>query len=354
MALVKIGSLKGPKGDDGDVGTFASASAETVAPTAAAEAIIGGTPAASTVHFKIPQGVQGLPGTNGVPTAEAIAQNIELPGPVRDVMLDGFLSRELTRTTDDGKMLLHIIDEVAVARDTLRLEDVAGHGAPLLNFVHRGGAAGQAYAINIGNMPDAKSGFVGHQYSAAAPFMQIDNTDVSTSLFIRNTENQVMNPGGSGTGAFMQFMPFGQTQSLFFSDSLQWVNYTSKDILVRAMNPSIYGFGVQVDADKTGLNVTKNGTGAGNAVVVTNKGTGVGLFVGQALTGGSGSALHVYNAGSGAAFRIQGASSDVLRVHANGEIEQYGAGIGLVLRSPNGSRWRLTVNDAGAVSVAAA
>lgn len=354
MALVKIGNLKGPKGDDGDVGTFASASAETVAPTAAAEAIIGGTPAASTVHFKIPQGVQGLPGTNGVPTAEAIAQNIELPGPVRDVMLDGFLSREITRTDDDGRELVHIVDEVAVPRDTFRLEDVVGHGAPLLNFVHRGGAAGQAYAINIGNAPGAKSGFVGHQYSDVSPFMQIDNTDISTSLFIRNTENQVMNPGGSGTGAFMQFMPFGQTQSLFFSDSLQWVNHTSKDILVRAMNPSIYGFGVQVDADKTGLNVTKNGTGAGNAVIVTNRGTGVGLFIGQESVTGAGSALHILGRGTGALLRAQTAGGDAFRIHANGDTEQFIAGAAHIMVSPSGARYRVSVSNTGEIVTKAA
>lgn len=261
---------------------------------------------------------------------------------------------ELKTDVDPAAEVLRIVDQSSGTASTIRIEDTVEHGAPTLNFVHHGGGAGQAYAINIGNAPGAKSGFVGHQYSDVSPFMQIDNTDISTSIFIRNTENQVMNPGGSGTGAFMQFMPFGQTQSLFFLDSLQWINHTSKDMLVRALNPSIYGFGVQVDTDKMALNVTKNGTGAGNAVVVTNKGTGVGLFVGQESVSGAGSALHVYGLGTGALLRAQTADGDVFRIHANGDTEQYKAGTAHIMVSPSGARYRVSVNNSGEIVTAAA
>lgn len=72
-SFVKIANLKGPKGDQGIAGTFTAATAESVAPGSPAEAIIGGTPAAATVHFKIPEGRQGLPGVNAVENDEAVA-----------------------------------------------------------------------------------------------------------------------------------------------------------------------------------------------------------------------------------------------------------------------------------------
>lgn len=72
----KITNLKGPQGvpgEKGETGTFASASAEQVGATDPAEAIIGGTPAAATVHFKIPR---GLPGMDQAPADEAVAAYI--------------------------------------------------------------------------------------------------------------------------------------------------------------------------------------------------------------------------------------------------------------------------------------
>lgn len=41
-------------------------------------------------------------------------------------------------------------------------------------------------------------------------------------------------------------------------------------------------------------------------------------------------------------------------VRGNGEYENFVAGGGIVLRSPNGNRWRLSVDNAGTISVAAA
>lgn len=73
----KLANLKGPKGDKGDTGTFAAATAESVPDNASAEAIIGGSPSAATVHFKIPRGLRGLPGLNAVENDAAFAAYLE-------------------------------------------------------------------------------------------------------------------------------------------------------------------------------------------------------------------------------------------------------------------------------------
>lgn len=74
MAWVTRTNLKGP------AGTFQSVSAMTLAPGSSATATIGGTLAARTVTFGIPQGAQGLPGVNAVDNDAAVAGYISTIG----------------------------------------------------------------------------------------------------------------------------------------------------------------------------------------------------------------------------------------------------------------------------------
>lgn len=57
--------------------------------------------------------------------------------------------------------------------------------------------------------------------------------------------------------------------------------------------------------------------------------------------------LHSFRSGPGAA-------NEKSAIMSNGEFEHAVSGAGIVLKSPNGTRWRLTINNAGAVVVAAA
>lgn len=307
-----------------------------------------------------------------------------------------FLSRSINKTTDDGHGLLHAVDKSVNPHDTIRIDDSPGHTADIINLSHFGTSPNgeQAYAINIANNPGASGGFIMHQYSRVQPAIQLDNTDIASTIFIRNTQNQTMNPGGQGTGPFLQFMPYGQTKSLFFTDGLQWINNTSKDMLFRAMNPSVYGLGVQVDTDKTGLQVMKNGTGAGAALSVTNKGTGAGISIVQngagdgmrviqlnsgsyaaryegqnygisaIVTGdggiafditksgtGNGTALRVANKGTGDILAGTNGSTNTYKIKFNGETEQFANGVGHVMRSPDGTRYRLTMSNAGELTI---
>lgn len=328
-------------------------------------------------------------------------------GPMGPIGPTGELSRkiyrksdtEIERTITNEAEVLKIIDENSTNnRDTMRFEDIPEHSGSIINVHHRGDGrtTPQSYGINIANHFGASSAFIIHQYSKKSPAIQIDNTDISTSFFIKNTENKVQNPDGTGTGAFMQFMPYGQDRSLFFNDNLQWINFTKKDMLVRAIDPSIYAFGVQVDTDKTGIQVMKNGTGAGSALAVTNKGTGPGISVVQNASGtamtlisthvdsfgtkisslkygatvetsendgfvfdltkrgtGSGIVQRIVNKGTGDSLVIVNGTETKFQIKANGELELWESGIGIVLRSSNGTRYRLYVNDSGEVKTLA-
>lgn len=70
MAWQKMVEIVGPPG------TVDQITVESIAPDATPSATVGGTPANRTAHFRLNR---GLPGVNGVPTDEAVAQNVNAP-----------------------------------------------------------------------------------------------------------------------------------------------------------------------------------------------------------------------------------------------------------------------------------
>lgn len=296
-----------------------------------------------------------------------------------------------------------IKDTSGATGSVLRMEDTETHDGSVLHIAHRGGVGtpGQAYGINLANYPGAKGGFIGHQYSKASPFMQIDNTDLNAAIYIRNTPNTTQNPDGVQIGDFFQLKPGSEVSNrLILKDNLTFWNQTSLDFKVQADNATNYAFGVQTVKDITGLSVTKSGTGTGDAVTVTNAGTYPGLRINQngasnalliTATGsvmfgkaaarisgnthaaqfdinadggsallvnktstGNGDTLRIINPGTGASADIRNASGTVATINPNGEYENKTAGAGPIIKSPNGTRYRITVSDAGAITATAA
>lgn len=295
-----------------------------------------------------------------------------------------------------------ITDTSAGTKATVRYEDTSAHEASVVYIAHRGAgtAGGQAYGINIANHVGARPAVVVHQYSGFAPAVQIDNTDVNSGIYIKNTENQTQNPGNTGTGNFLQFKPYVETDALFLTDGLQWLNRTAtKDMSVASLTPTSYTFGVLATATgKQGLYVSKSGTGAGAAVNVANSGTGNGVSILQTGLGeafkvtttaaasgvyaarisgqahglvmtttvdggntadvdkqgtGNGIAFKLRNLGTGDTMSMLNAGGVVARFSAAGEYENYGLGTGIIVRSANGTRYRVAVSDAGAVTATA-
>lgn len=251
------------------------------------------------------------------------------------------------------------------------LEDDVANDNHLISLRHyaskSGDANSQTYALDISNRPGANRAFVIHQYSNFAEAMRIDNTDNKPALRIVNTENQTLNPGGVGSGDAIVFDDWGTVRfrvtgtggviiqakdtehSLWISGpttgtkSPLYVNHNNPangvQIIAGVSSAGFYplfvggqnygpAFTTSTDGGQT-LNVTKNGTGAGDALRVTNKGTGATVQINQNAT-------------------------PVARINSDGELEQLIAGKGDLRRSPNGTRYRITVTDAGAVLVTAA
>lgn len=223
--------------------------------------------------------------------------------------------RETTKTDSDPRPGLTIQDDSSGSVPTLRLSDTASHKSHVVSIQHAAPTGnGQAYGINVANLPGASSAFVIHQYSRANPSVQIDNTDLGASIYIKNTENQYMNPGGSGTGPFLQLKPFSEAAAtLMLQDNLTWRNATSKDMNVNALNPTQFGFGITTPSESSA-----------STLKLMNQGTGKTLDAGK------------------------------VSISATGDVEISDPTAGVILTSPNGSRFRLTVGDDGTLSTEAA
>lgn len=87
-SAVTVGSIRGRKGDG-----YTSAVVDVNGHLKLTETNSSGT---TVKDLGVVRGPQGLPGTNAVPTAEAIAANLELPGPARDA-LDSYMLPTMTR-----------------------------------------------------------------------------------------------------------------------------------------------------------------------------------------------------------------------------------------------------------------
>lgn len=300
--------------------------------------------------------------------------------------------------TEGSTNYVFIRDKSDASASTFRYEDMAEHRGSIINLHHRGAGDGgyQAYGLNIANYPGAKAAFVIHQYSAVGSMIRLDNTDVGSAIQIWNTENQTMNPGGQGTGAFLDFKPFDQTQRLRLFDSLVWRNDTSKDVTFETSYAASYALGVRANKDIVGLFVHKNSTGLGAAVAITNEGTSPGIdltqngaalgirvtmsatnaFGMQILSNTNGAsvetssdssgshtfqvmkrgtgtsrAMRIFNYGTGASLSFyDGALVETASVNASGEYENRVNGNGVILRSPNGGRYRVAVGDTGTLT----
>lgn len=332
---------------------------------------------------------------NGAQTSRALNAAIDVKVAPQADALKQKISKvefgELSAKTDGIK----VIDTSTSAYATFRYEDTAENLGSIMNLHHRGrgGVGAQAYGLNIANHVGAKSAFVIHQYSNAMAMIRLDNTDDNAAIQIYNTENQTMNPGRIGTGAFLDFKPWAETKRLRLLDSLVWLNETAKNVTFETATAANYGLGVKVTKDIPALFIHKASAGLGAGIAVTNDGTSPGVDVvqngialglrltagpshtayiaqlrgqiygtevstdadgGTALSvnkkgSGAGSALVVRNAGSGSSLQFLTGTATVARVSASGEYEHLLAGQGIILKSPNGTRHRVTVNDSGAV-----
>ena len=397
-AILNITLEKGDKGDTGTGVPDAGASLQVMRMDSDGIGTEWATPTKAIV------GLTNVDNTSDVDKPVSSATQTALEAKASIVQLDAKADRRLADVLyTDTSGYIFIVDQSTTAGSTLRYEDTPDHDGSILRIAHRGGAVGtgQAYGINLANYPEAKGGFIGHQYSKKSPFLQIDNTDINAAIYIRNTPNTTQNPGGVQTGDFFQLKPGSEASNrLILKDNLTFWNQTSLDFKVQADNATNYAFGVQTSKDIRALVVTKSGTGAGSAVEVNNAGTQPGIWVKQTGSGnaiyvegnkpeqfgkavarflgnthgaqfdinadggsgllinktstGFGDAVRIINPGTGPSIDFRNAGGAVAQVNPNGEYEHLTAGAGIILKSPNGTRYRATITDAGELVLSAA
>lgn len=244
--------------------------------------------------------------------------------------LEGELSATYENKTDAatkyGSRVRDANDTFQLWTRRIDLRDLASSPGSMINLEHNANGDGptdpsaknETYALDIHNNPGAPPAFVIHQYSDKLQALRIDNTDISPSIVVFNTQNQVRNPGKTGSGDFlylsdlmnntlrMRVMGTGAVQIISEDASNSGMNILNKsnrnalrldqqgnevalNILTSAASTGKYpvlvsgqDYGPQfitsLDGGQT-LRLTKNATGASEVLRIVNNGTGASLSI---------------------------------------------------------------------------
>lgn len=369
MPWVKKANLSGPAGVPGPpndlrIGTVMAA--ET--PSAS---LVGNSP--QILNLRLPRGAQGLPGLQAIPADAAVAGYV---GTVGTSQTKKALKQYLAGMTVDGTGATGIAIQAAGSKgrgSLISLNDEPTHDGHLLALNHYGngqsGANSQAYGIDIHNYPGARQPIVIHQYSdhADTASIHIDNTATQPALRVWNTQNQTLNPGFVGTGAFFQLRPWQAPGYFHFTNDLVLENKTQHGLVARvpADGRPVTAFTVDQLQAQVALHVSQKhedfwagifeSTGAyGVRIGAASAGAGQALTITRSATAGVGEAVRIVNAGNGDSLAIRDGSRQVAKIAPNGEYENLLTSGGIILRSGNGTRYRITVTNTGTITATAA
>jgi len=259
----------------------------------------------------------------------------------------------------------------------LEFEDTASAKGSVINIEHWGDGTGspnnQAFGFDLHNNPGSSTGVVVHQYSNSTA-VKLDNTGTGPSFVICQTNNPVRNPSSvedtaatgdairiiNHTGAYwMRFLGRGELVLTPPADQVEHtINATNQAGTTKNL------IRLNSNAPVPALQITANASSAGaypilvsgqNYAAQLNTSTNGGFVAGFTKSGtGNGDVINLRNDGTGKTILIRQGTTTVAQVNADGEVELVTAGKGFLLRSPNGTRYRLSVSDAGAVTATAA
>lgn len=252
----------------------------------------------------------------------------------------------------DATMANIAANENSMFHEYLRYaSDDASYGNTLREIDHYATAT-FAYGLDIQNFPGATSALVVHQYSSAGNgAVVLDNTGSAPMIRIKNTENTVLNPGSHGTGPFMRLGPWSGGR-LDFRDDLKWENTTTHPFGVVNTGSTVAFSVEQQTSGLWGVSVTSPTSGA--QVILTGSPTTSHQGVRVVVPAGQAQGVRIENSGTGWSLYIRDGSAGVSGITATGEFEKLTPGGGIVLKSTNGTRYRIGVNDSGQVVTAAA
>jgi hypothetical protein len=308
-------------------------------------------------------------------------------------------------TSTGGTTARRLADHLATLPDTKPyLTDTAASTSHVIAIDHNGAGATQAYALNIWNRADnaaaptadagAKAAIVVHQYSDADAAVVIDNTRMKPLLRLRNARNETNSTGTYGQGHFLELYGYSATATypgdpvrlgylandlafVSVDTSRPWTFSSTQAAPALKLIQSGAAQGLQVVQNGAGIALDLSQNGAGNGLRIqaaagaagqypalvtgydygpkftTSQNSGVSLWVQKDGTG-AGDAFIVTNKGTGKSLDVRTAVGSVAHIWANGEVEILTAGAGIYMKSPDGTRYKLTIANGGTVNVAAA
>jgi len=349
-----------------NVAIAAQAAAETAASTAAAEAAVGVAPVVAEAEAAADAAAAAQ--AAAAQAAAAAANSAALVGAPADTAMAAAANNtgsqfraalSATYGPDAVPMKAAFVQTGVDPADgytninrRLRLFDTPEANGTLLDIQHYGNTY-PAYGIDIHNYKGADRALVIHQYSNLSPMIQLDNTDNNTFIRMFNTANSVANPGGLGTGDYFELRDVNDGSVLKWNkDHLLTVTGKTFTILNSSVGKKVISLVTAID--NTVIEANKGGTGGGDAVTVTNAGTGRGIFVAQ---NGAAPALNLTMGTSAVgwhAFQISARDygATIGTATDNGrtlEVNKNGTGAGEAVRIVNkGTGVSLTVRDATA------
>jgi hypothetical protein len=188
----------------------------------------------------------------------------------------------------------------------IHLTDTQGSAAHLLELDHWADVGPSGYAIDVQNYADnaaaptpltgARNAITIHQYSDASgqAAFQIDNTRAQPFIVLKNTRNETHSTGQHGVADYLNVWGYSATavypanDPVFLGRLDHLLNWTAADVsrpwtfkstiaapaLKVAQTAVATGLEVSQAADSIGLYLHKDAVGAGDALLITNKGTG--------------------------------------------------------------------------------
>lgn len=268
-------------------------------------------------------------------------------------------------------------DEYVNVTQRINWTDSVGTRGSVFNIEHRGDGSGhptsQTYGADIHNNPGARSALVIHQYSNSQAAIQLDNTDDAPMILVKNTSNETRNPAGAPNGTSAT----GDAFKLVNTVGANLFRVLGRGEVVVSMPEDATGHGIDVstptagtrrglyvrhNSQAPGLEVTSSPSAAGQypfningqdhgGRISTMQNGGTTFQVSKNGTG-NGNAVSILNSGTGQTAQFRSATMVQSAVISTGEFEHFIAGAGVILKSPNGTRFRLSVTDGGSLSVA--
>lgn len=293
----------------------------------------------------------------------------ELEGRLSEEQLSATIAAETASLPGDGRTV-NLVPRSA-GQYGVNLADTSANAGIPFRIEHRGVGNG----LDISNRPGSGHAVVVHQYDDGTA-VRLDNTDEGVMLLIAQTNNPLLNPdsvaGTSATGdAIRQVNHLGASWARLTGRG-SWIMTPPADAttptlqVLTAAGSTQRGLKIDQLGDAIGLEVNLAAAAAtkwagvfagkqyGLSATIDTSGGQVASFRRSNTTGGGSGVVIRDDSASGIPLVIQQGATNVAYVNRTGEYENLVNGGGVLMRSPDGTRYRVRVANGGTIEVVAA